>query len=186
MSAYPTDSSMCDDRSVANWGTSTYGNPCCECGFAWTTPIDVGTALVLDVVNSIKEQVASSTGNERHPQLGWSVRAYVCHVGDNLRIWAERLAGVLDGGAVQVHGYDEQKLARARHYDGISLEAALLALSRAVGDWYDVVARSPRSGVVMVHSERGELTLSDVVALNAHDCLHHYWDIETILGRAER
>jgi hypothetical protein len=85
-----------------------------------------------------------------------------------------------------VHGYDEQKLALARHYDGIPLEPALWSLGRAVSDWCDAVARSPRSGVIMVHPERGELTLTDVVVSNAHDGLHQCWDIETSLGRAER
>jgi hypothetical protein len=43
-----------------------------------------------------------------------------------------------------------------------------------------------RSGGIMVHPERGELQLTDVVVSNAHDGLHHCWDIETILGRADR
>ena len=171
---------------MANWGASKYGNPCRECSFAWTTTIDVGIALVSNLPDSISELLAGSTGIERHPQLGWSVGAYVCHVGDNLRIWAERLVGVLEGGVIEVHGYDEQKLALARHYDGIPLQAAQWSLGRAVGDWCDAVMRSPRSGVIMVHPERGELTLTDVVVSNAHDGMHHCWDIEASLGRAER
>jgi len=84
-----------------------------------------------------------------------------------------------------VQGYDEQKLALARHYDGIPPEVAQWSLGPAVGDW-SAVARLPRSGGIMVHPERDELTLTDVVVSNAHGGLHHCWDIETSLGRAER
>jgi hypothetical protein len=34
----------------------------------------------------------------------------------------------------------------------------------------------------MLHSERGAMELFDVVASNAHDALHHHWDLTRILG----
>ncbi len=183
---HPTDSSRCHDWCVADWGATNYGDPCPECGFEWATTIDGGIALVSNLPDSISELVAGSTGKERHPQLAWSVGAYVCHIADNLRIWAERLVGVREGGVTDVHGYDENELARVRYYQGIPLGAAQWSLGRSVDDWCDAVARSPRSGGIMVHPERDELKLTDVVVSNAHDGLHHCWDIETILGRAER
>ena len=140
--AHPTDSSRCHDRSMADWGASNYGNPCRECGFAWATTIDVGIALISNLPDSISELVAGSTGKERHPQLAWSVGAYVCHIADNLRIWAERLVGVRGGGVTDIHGYDENQLAHARHYQGIPLGAAQWSLARAVPDWCDAVERS--------------------------------------------
>jgi len=171
---------------VASWGSSNYGNPCRECGFDWATNLDESVALVSRLPDTIRELVSGSTGKERHPDLGWSVGAYVCHVGDNLRIWAERLVGVLESGVTEVHGYDENELAQARHYDGIPLEAAQWSLGRAVNDWCDAVGRSPRIGSVMVHPERGALTLADVAVSNAHDGFHHCWDIKTILSGVAR
>jgi len=34
---------------------------------------------------------------------------------------------------------------------------------------------------VLVHPERGEQTVLDVVGSNAHDAYHHRWDIERSL-----
>jgi hypothetical protein len=33
----------------------------------------------------------------------------------------------------------------------------------------------------MLHSERGAMELSDVLASNAHDAFHHRWDLTRIL-----
>jgi hypothetical protein len=46
------------------------------------------------------------------------------------------------------------------------------------------VGQSRRQGTVVVHPERGPLTLGDVVGANAHDAFHHGWDIERILDPA--
>jgi hypothetical protein len=107
----------------------------------------------------------------------------VLHVADNLRIWAERLMGVPGGAPLHVGNYDENNLADARNYKDISIQAAMWSLSRSVDDWLKSVEDSPDSGVVMVHPQRGELTLSDVVLSNAHDALHHQWDVERTVRR---
>jgi len=60
--------------------------------------------------------------------LGWSAGAYVSHVTDNPRIWAEGLAGVALGGGRDVRGYDGDLLAQARVYEGVSIEGALWPL----------------------------------------------------------
>ena len=38
------------------------------------------------------------------------------------------------------------------------------------------------AGIVMLHSERGAMELSEVVASNAHDAFHHRWDLTRILN----
>ena len=122
--------------------------------------------------------LATATGAERHPDLTWSVAEYVCHVADNLRIWAERLMGIAGGGPPLVGGYDETALADARNYPSIPLAAALWSLDRSVADWLEAVDRSDSSGVVLIHPDRGGQTLAEVVVSNAHDGVHHRWDIE--------
>ena len=119
----------------------------------------------------------SRVATQRHVDLDWSAGAYVCHVGDNLRIWAERLAGVALGAFGRVSGYDADLLARARDYDGIPIEASLWSLERAADDWTRAFRLAVEGGVVMVHAERGEQTVLDVARTNAHDAYHHQWDI---------
>ena len=58
-------------------------------------------------------RLAGATGRERHPDLAWTTAAYVSHVTDNLRTWAERLAGGYLAGDLAVPGYDPDLLSRA-------------------------------------------------------------------------
>jgi hypothetical protein len=115
------------------------------------------------------------------------VAAYVSHVADNLRIWAERLMGVALGASPMVGGYDENELARARNYDLIPLEAALWSLARSVAEWSKAVAASRRQGTLMTHPERRDLDLLAVVRSNAHDVCHHLLDVQRTIraGAAE-
>jgi len=161
-----------------DWGPSIYGDPCRECSFPWTTPVADAISLVANLPFVYGELLEGRSGREQHPGLTWSVTGYVLHVGDNLRIWAERLMGVLGGAPHLVGSYDENDLADARSYKDIPIQAAMWSLTRSVDDWLRSVEVSPDSGVVMVHPVRGELTLSDVVLSNAHDAMHHLWDIE--------
>ena len=165
------------------WGASVYGDPCRECGFRWTTTLDQARKAVGEIPAVYGGLLDGASGDERHPGLEWSVREYVCHVADNLRIWAERLMGVVGGATAAVGGYDEHRLSEARGYRGIALPAARWSLGRSVDDWLDAVARSDEEGVVLVHPERGALTLADVAVSNAHDAEHHRWDLVRSLGR---
>jgi hypothetical protein len=165
-----------------DWGASVYGDPCRECGYTWTISLADGVSLVASLPFDYGELVAGWSGREQHPSLTWSVNGYVLHVADNLRIWAERLMGVVDGVPLAVGHYDENKLADARNYKAIPIQTAMWSLTRSVEDWLSSVEAAPTAGVILVHPVRGELTLSDVVLSNAHDALHHHWDIERTLG----
>ena len=165
------------------WGATVYGQPCGGCGFDWTTVSGEARDTVARLPQSYAALLATATGAERHPDLAWSVGEYVCHVADNLRIWAERLMGIAGGGPALVGGYDETALAEARNYPSIPLAAAMWSLDRSIADWLDAVDRADSSGVALIHPDRGRQTLAEVVVSNAHDGLHHRWDIERSLLR---
>src|SRR5271155_5849224 len=109
------------------------------------------------------------------------VVGYVCHISDNLHIWAERLVGRASGDSRRVARYDQDLLARARRYDEIALAGALWSLDRAARDWADAVDGAHRAGVTLVHPDRGEQSLLDVVRSNAHDARPHCWDVRRSL-----
>jgi len=163
---------------VSGWGEALYGDPCRACGHDWSISQEGAVTRVLGVPETYRELLRGADGHERHPELSWSVVEYVCHVGDNLRIWAERLAGIALGAPNAVASYDENLLARARVYEGIALKAAMWSLDRAVADWGDAARLATEKQVVLVHPECGEQTLLDVVRSNAHDAYHHGWDIK--------
>jgi uncharacterized damage-inducible protein DinB len=177
-----------DTSPVSDWGPTLYGDPCRECGFEWTISSDSAIGLVGTMPRLYAQILANADadGSERDPELQWSVGAYVCHVGDNLRIWAERLEGVCRGASPVVAPYDESLLAAARSYAGVALEAALWSFERAAADWQLAVDDARSAGVVLIHPDRGEQSLDDVVRSNAHDAFHHRWDIQRSLRDSAR
>ena len=168
------------------WSIATYGDPCRQCGYRWSLSLEEILDVMGDLPAGYRLVTARASGAERHPELAWSVTAYVCHVADNLRIWAERLQGALLGSTRAVRSYDDNLLAEARGYDGIDLQAALWSLTGAVGEWTATVleARSrERSGppLALLHPERGEIRLVEVARANCHDAVHHRWDVQRVM-----
>lgn len=168
------------------WGARLYGNPCRDCGFDWSLTPGEAVAQVEDLPTRYAGLVKGRRGDERHPELAWNVAAYVSHVTDNLRNWAERLAGARLSGARQVRGYDQDLLAQARYYNDVSLAGALWSLQRAADAWVDSVGAALEENVVLEHADRGIQRAEDVARNNTHDAAHHAWDIEQILAYADR
>lgn len=106
---------------------------------------------------------------------------YVCHVGDNLRQWTERIQGALLAGAVEVVGYDPDELAIARRYETLPLAAALWSTGQAIDTWAAVLPDAISDNVVLQHQTRGTQRAEDVARNNSHDAHHHLWDIQQIL-----
>jgi hypothetical protein len=167
------------------WSVSLYGDPCRECGYFWNWTLEEVVDFMGSLPEVFRDTIGDASGSECHPDLTWSVTGYVCHVADNLRIWAERLEGVVRGSTRQVAPYDESLLAEVRHYDAIDLQAALWTLTNAANDW--CISLLEAAGledagkrVILFHPERGELTLVEVARANTHDAVHHQWDVRRI------
>lgn len=95
-----------------------------------------------------------ATGLERLD--GWSVAEDVCHVGDNLRQWAERVQASRLAHSPEVTGYDPDWLAQARNYAAIPLPVAIWSLRLGAEVWCTVL----------------------------NDAYHHLWDVNRILVSA--
>lgn len=172
-----------DTQTMNEFLIDLYGEPCRECGFSFETSASDAIALIEGLPEAFDVALGAASGPERHPDLEWSVTAYVLHVADNLRIWAERLAGSATGAGPNITAYDENILAAARNYAALPLQAARWSLTRAVADYLQAVRLSPTSGTVLNHPEQGALTLVEVLRADTHDALHHRWDIERTLAR---
>ena len=170
---------------MESWGADLYGQPCRDCGWSWETEPADAVAYVRGLPGAIEGLTDGRTGRERAPGLTWSAAEYVCHVGDNLRLWAERVAGRLAGDDGVVGGYDPDELARARRYEQVRLAAALWSLRRAAEDWVDVLEPALAQDVALTHATRGLQTAADVALNNAHDAHHHVWDIGRCLAGAD-
>lgn len=168
---------------VERWGADLYGDPCRGCGYDWSLTPEEAIRVVAGLPSWFRGLLARCTGSERHPDLSWGPVAYVCHVVDNLRNWAEGLAAATPGpGSVAVPGYDPDLLAEARRYHLLAPEAALWSLERAVAAWTEAVRAALAADAVLQHAARGVQRAEDVARNNAHDAVHHGWDIERILA----
>lgn len=165
------------------YGSSLYGDPCSGRAWRWTSDAANCFTYVAGSSERYSRLLVGRSGAEQHPQLTWSVTGYVCHVSDNLRLWAERVAGVLRGGDTHVAGYDPDALAVARQYEQVSLAAALWSLENSAVTWVQVLTQAVDEGTVLMHATRGPQSAYDVVINNAHDAHHHAWDIKRILAR---
>ena len=128
------------------WGVRVYGNPCRECGFDWSISVEAAAAIVAEIPERYARVLEGQDGSVRHPGLGWSVGAYVCHVGDNLRIWAERMWSSVEAEHVEIEAYDQDELASVRRYESIPLATALWSLSHAVDAWAGGAQGRSRTG----------------------------------------
>ena len=78
-------------------GIRLYGDPCRECGFTWSMSQADAEGVLAEIPGRMRTALAGSDGTARHPDLTWTAAAYICHVGDNLRIYTERMAGAAAG-----------------------------------------------------------------------------------------
>ena len=164
------------------WAKSVYGDPCHQCGYSWAVDTTDAITMVADLPGCLPVPAGGGHRWRTPCGAGWSVSAYVCHVGDNLRIWAERLVGIAAGADRHVAGYDESALARARHYEVDPAPGRAVVTHLGGGG---LARRGPAVGAgrgpLLLHPERGEQTLAEVVVSNAHDAFHHGWDIARTL-----
>nr|WP_139382537.1 hypothetical protein [Plantibacter cousiniae] len=110
---------------------------------------------------------------------------YVCHVADNLRLWAERVSAAMASGDTRITGYDPDAVALAQGYDEIALPVALGVLERSAQTWVSVLADAVAAEVVLLHESRGQQTAADIASNNGHDAHHHAWDITRSIHAAE-
>ena len=167
--------------AVSEWGQRTFGDPCRVCGFDWSMPQDEAEEWLAGTAKRYALLLGEADGTQRHPELEWNVRGYVCHVADSLRVWAERLANAALGDPGPVADYNQDRLANARSYGDIGIRGALWSLGRAVGDWQAALALASEGNTVVLHDELGAMTVVDVVRVRAHDVTHHTHDIEQSL-----
>jgi uncharacterized damage-inducible protein DinB len=165
------------------WHRQRYGDPCRECGFDWSISKKDALALAGAVPARYAALLDGHDGTEQHPALAWSASAYVSHVVDNFRIWAERLAAAGLGSTAPLVPYDSDGLSQARAYDRLPLEGALWSLERAEQDWSAAVTLAERVNAAVLHPDRGKQTVEEVVRGNVHDAIHHLWDIERSITR---
>ena len=87
---------------------------CAVCGFSWDIPTDEARHMIEQAPERYRELLAD--GSDIRPGAGWSPSAYVWHVADVTRAWAERLHTLAHAPGGGWAGFDPDVLASARNY----------------------------------------------------------------------
>jgi hypothetical protein len=164
------------------WWVGEYGDPCRGCGFEWSQSPESAITAAEAVPGRLAELLDGKAGDEVFPGATWSAKAYVFHVADNLRIFAERLEGVAAGGPTVLASYDQDELAAARRYERMSVESALWSVHDAAAAWASASRQALVSATAFLHEERGLLTAAEVARGPAHDAVHHCADVARATG----
>ncbi len=159
------------------WWIAEYGSPCRECGFDWSLDPEAVIVQVEALPDRFAALLDGRAGDEIAPGASWSAKAYVFHVADNLRVFAERLEGVAAGGSTALAAYDQDELADARHYDEMSVQSALWALRTSTAAWASATRGALTRPIEYLHAERGLLNAAEITRAPAHDAVHHCWDV---------
>jgi DinB superfamily len=149
---------------------------CAECGFGWACSRQAAIDLVAAGPDGAAGALAGVVDPMRRVGGRWSASMYVWHLVDVLRIGTERLLTLTHDPDRGITCWDENALARDRHYHELSPAVGLIALTSAARDWVTAALAAPASTRVR-HPQFGMLGAAEVITRNAHEVHHHLWDI---------
>lgn len=153
---------------------------CPECGFV---AADVDVARVGDAVRAnaaLWPVVLGGPEPGRRPRPGtWSVIEYACHVRDVHRVFAGRVALMLDHDGPHFASWDQDATALEERYDLADPAVVGLELVEAadlVARLYDGVRRDQRARTGQ-RSDGSAFTVDSIARYHLHDVVHHAWDV---------
>jgi hypothetical protein len=156
---------------------------CAECGFSWLTEPGPARDAVERVPDRFAALLSGVDGTQAPTPEVWSPSAYVWHVSDLVRAWAERLHTLAADPGAAWGAFDPDELARARHYDALPQVSGPWAVARS----FDALQRSLEplaSDTAFTHPQWGRGTVADALRWIAHEAVHHELDVRRGLERS--
>lgn len=152
---------------------------CPQCGADWVRAGGATRRIIAGAADRYGALLADGEEQEREPGV-WSPTAYTVHVGDWLRIWAERLVAVAAEPDRPLPSLDQDVLAAARAYEEVSEAAALHVLASGAREVLEVAERI--GPVVLEHPDFGAGDTEAILSWLAHEVDHHAWDVRCLRG----
>ncbi|MFP5331095.1 MAG: DinB family protein [Acidimicrobiia bacterium] len=149
---------------------------CPTCEFAWDLDFDDTLRVIRDAPGQIAGQLDGRDGMVPQPDGSWNATAYVWHLADLARAWAERWIQIAEEPGSELVGFDPDDLADARNYRRLPTAPGLWSLRESVQMLLDATARLSESAE-FVHGEWGQGTVRDAMRWLAHEFHHHERDI---------
>jgi hypothetical protein len=127
---------------------------------------------------ALRQAVAGLTAEQARarPIAGkWSTLECICHLADFEPIHADRMKRIIAEERPQLVAGDEQKFAAALCYHTRDLEEELTIIEKTRSQMARILGTLPPGAFqrVGVHTERGPLTLEQVLAITTNHIPHH-------------
>jgi len=140
-------------------------------------PLDLIEAY-LDGPAQVRRVVAGLTADQltaRPVQGKWSTLEVVCHLVDSEQAWCHRMKRVIAETRPLLIGYDEGRFAACLAYHDHDLEEELMLLEGMRRQMARVLRAIPDAAwsFTGVHSERGLMTLEDLLRAEVEHIPHH-------------
>lgn len=174
------------EPDTKDW-TWVLDRPCPDCGFV---AAEVARAGIGDAVRANAALwpplLAAPDARERPAPATWSVLEYACHVRDVHRVFAERLALMLDQHDPAFANWDQDETALAERYgeqDPAVVAGELVAAAGEVAAAYDAVPDEAWSRTGR-RSNGSVFTVDTLGRYLLHDLVHHAHDVRAATARA--
>lgn len=149
---------------------------CPQCAFAWDLDFDDTVRVIRDAPGQIAGRLDGRDGMVAQVDASWNATAYVWHLTDLARAWAERWIQISNEPGSELIGFDPDELAAARNYRKLPTEPGLWALREAVRMLLDATALLSEDAEFL-HGDWGPGTVADAMRWLAHEFHHHELDI---------
>jgi uncharacterized damage-inducible protein DinB len=105
----------------------------------------------------------------------WSVLEVICHLADSEQAWCHRMKRVIAEPRPLLIGYDERRFAATLGYHDRDVEAELALVEGMREQMATILRALPEASwsFTGVHSERGLMTLEDLVRAEVEHIPHH-------------
>lgn len=150
---------------------------CVTCGWTWSTAGADALAAIAGAPDRYVELLDGRDGMAPAADGGWNATAYLWHLTDLARSWAERWVQVRAMPGSLLAGWDPDVLAEARNYRALPTAPAQWALSDAVSSFVGQCNRVD-PGASFEHGDWGRGTVEDGIRWLAHEFVHHQLDVD--------
>ena len=150
---------------------------CSTCGWSWSTSPEDALAAIGSAPGCYAELLADRDGMVPAADGGWNATAYLWHLTDLSRSWAERWIQLRAMPGSLLAGWDPDALAEARNYRELPTAAAEWALREAVSSF---IAQSHAVGLdaTFQHGDWGQGSVADAIRWLGHEFVHHQLDVD--------
>jgi hypothetical protein len=149
---------------------------CPDCGYDWATPPQTALELLAGAPDRYSALLDGRDGMAPVADGGWNATAFVWHLVDMARSWAERWVQIEHAPGALLVGWDPDEMAAARNYRALPTAPALWALdasTRALVERTRVVGFDAH----FLHGQWGSGSVGEATRWIAHEFFHHEGDV---------